>query len=94
MIKDYEKYMTSLEEENKRLKLENEKIRFQVDFIQNIPENRLDDLTNLISEFEGIKERYNSAIGAANEARDGYKEAAQELEDLKRELIQSLKKWY
>lgn len=89
--RDYEYYITSLEEENDKLKAENEELRSQVEFIHNLPKDRLDDLISLSKELERIKDKYLSAIESAHEAKSDYENALSEVKELKQELIDSLK---
>lgn len=89
--RDYEYYITSLEEENDKLKAENEELRSQVEFIHNLPKDRLDDLISLSKELERIKDKYLSAIESAHEAKSDYEDALSEVKELKQELIDSLK---
>ena len=89
--RDYVYYITSLEEENDKLKAENEELRSQVEFIHNIPKDRLDDLISLSKELERIKDKYLSAIESAHEAKSDYEDALSEVKELKQELIDSLK---
>ena len=84
-------YITSLEEENDKLKAENEELRSQVEFIHNLPKDRLDDLISLSKELEQIKDKYLSAIESAHEAKSDYEYALSEVKELKQELIDSLK---
>ena len=87
----YAYYITSLEEENDKLKAENEELRSQVEFIHNLPKDRLDGLINLSKELERIKDKYLSAIESAHEAKSDYEYALSEVKELKQELIDSLK---
>ena len=87
----YAYYITSLEEENDKLKAENEELRSQVEFIHNLPKDRLDGLINLSKELERIKDKYLSAIESAHEAKSDYEDALSEIKELKQELIDSLK---
>ena len=89
--RDYTYYITSLEEENDKLKAENEELRSQVEFIHNLPKDRLDGLINLSKELERIKDKYLSAIESAHEAKSDYEDALSEVKELKQELIDSLK---
>ena len=89
--RDYVYYITSLEEENDKLKAENEELRSQVEFIHNLPKDRLDDLISLSKELERIKDKYLSAIESAHEAKSDYEDALSEVKELKQELIDSLK---
>ena len=89
--RDYVYYITSLEEENDKLKAENEELRSQVEFIHNLPKDRLDDLISLSKELERIKDKYLSAIESAYEAKSDYEDALSEVKELKQELIDSLK---
>lgn len=89
--RDYEYYITSLEEENDKLKAENEELRSQVEFIHNLPKDRLDDLISLSKELERIKDKYLSAIESAHEAKSDYEDALSDVKELKQELIDSLK---
>ena len=89
--RDYAYYITSLEEENDKLKAENEELRSQVEFIHNLPKDRLDDLISLSKELERIKDKYLSAIESAHEAKSDYENALSEVKELKQELIDSLK---
>ena len=89
--RDYTYYITSLEEENDKLKAENEELRSQVEFIHNLPKDRLDDLISLSKELERIKDKYLSAIESAHEAKSDYEDALSEVKELKQELIDSLK---
>ena len=88
--RDYTYYITSLEEENDKLKAENEELRSQVEFIHNLPNDRLDDLISLSKELERIKDKYLSAIESAHEAKSDYEDALGEVKELKQELIDSL----
>ena len=88
--RDYTYYITSLEEENDKLKAENEELRSQVEFIHNLPKDRLDDLISLSKELERIKDKYLSAIESAHEAKSDYEDALSEVKELKQELIDSL----
>ena len=88
--RDYVYYITSLEEENDKLKAENEELRSQVEFIHNLPKDRLDDLISLSKELERIKDKYLSAIESAHEAKSDYEDALSEVKELKQELIDSL----
>ena len=85
----YAYYITSLEEENDKLKAENEELRSQVEFIHNLPKDRLDDLISLSKELEQIKDKYLSAIESAHEAKSDYEDALSEVKELKQELIDS-----
>ena len=85
----YAYYITSLEEENDKLKAENEELRSQVEFIHNLPKDRLDGLINLSKELERIKDKYLSAIESAHEAKSDYEYALSEVKELKQELIDS-----
>ena len=87
--RDYVYYITSLEEENDKLKAENEELRSQVEFIHNLPKDRLDDLISLSKELERIKDKYLSAIESAHEAKSDYEYALSEVKELKQELIDS-----
>ena len=87
----YAYYITSLEEENDKLKAENEELRSQVEFIHNLPKDRLDGLINLSKELERIKDKYLSAIESAHKAKSDYEDALSEVKELKQELIDSLK---
>lgn len=89
--RDYTYYITSLEGENDKLKAENEELRSQVEFIHNLPKDRLDDLISLSKELERIKDKYLSAIESAHEAKSDYEDALSEVKELKQELIDSLK---
>ena len=89
--RDYAYYITSLEEENDKLKAENEELRSQVEFIHNLPKDRLDDLISLSKELERIKDKYLSAIESAHEAKSDYEDALSDVKELKQELIDSLK---
>ena len=89
--RDYTYYITSLEEENDKLKAENEELRYQVEFIHNLPKDRLDDLISMYKELERIKDKYLSAIESAHEAKSDYEDALSEVKELKQELIDSLK---
>ena len=86
----YVYYITSLEEENDKLKAENEELRSQVEFIHNLPKDRLDELISLSKELERIKDKYLSAIESAHEAKSDYEDALSEVKELKQELIDSL----
>ena len=46
-IRRYAKYISSLEEENEKLKTENAELRSQVDFISTLPQEQLNDLVTL-----------------------------------------------
>ena len=91
-IKKFEKYITSLEEENEKLKAENEELHSQVDFIQTLPEDRLDNLVLLAKEMEEIKQMYLTSINEANEAKKRYEEAYDGAMLLKRELTEIMRK--
>ena len=89
-IKKFEKYITSLEEENEILKAENAELHSQVDFINTLPEDRLDNLVLLAKEMEEIKQMYLNSINEANEAKKHYEEAYDGAILLKRELVDGL----
>lgn len=90
-IRRYVKYISSLEEENEKLKTENAELRSQVDFISILPQEQLNDLVTLSLELEGIKGQYENAIKAAHVAKEKYEDALSDVKELKQELIDSLK---
>ena len=83
-IRRYAKYISSLEEENEKLKTENAELRSQVDFISTLPQEQLNDLVTLSLELEGTKGQYENAIKAANVAKEKYEEAMKDIIELKK----------
>ena len=83
-IRRYAKYISSLEEENEKLKTENAELRSQVDFIRTLPQEQLNDLVTLSLELEGTKCQYENAIKAANVAKEKYEEAMKDIIELKK----------
>ena len=83
-IRKYAKYISSLEEENEKLKTENAELRSQVDFISTLPQEQLNDLVTLSLELEGTKGQYENAIKAAHVAKEKYEEAMKGIVELKK----------
>ena len=83
-IRRYAKYISSLEEENEKLKTENAELRSQVDFISTLPQEQLNDLVTLSLELESTKGQYENAIKAANVAKEKYEEAMKDIIELKK----------
>lgn len=83
-IRRYAKYISSLEEENEKLKTENAELRSQVDFINTLPQEQLNDLVTLSLELENTKGQYENAIKAARIAKEKYEEAMKDIVELKK----------
>lgn len=76
-------YISSLEEENEKLKTENTELRSQVEFISTLPQEQLNDLITLSLELENIKKQYENAIAAAKEAKRSYESAVKDIRKMK-----------
>ena len=76
-------YISSLEEENERLKTEIIKLHSQIDFINTLPQEQLNDLIALSLELENIKKQYENAIAAAKEAKRSYESAVKDIRKMK-----------
>ena len=83
-IRRYAKYISSLEEENEKLKTENAELRSQVDFISTLPQEQLNDLVTLSLELEGTKGQDENAIKAAHVAKEKYEEEMKDIIELKK----------
>ena len=83
-IRKYAKYISSLEDENEKLRNENVELRSQIDFINTLPQEQLNDLVTLSLELEGTKSQYENAIKAACVAKEKYEEALKGIVELKK----------
>lgn len=83
-IRKYAKYISSLEDENEKLRNENAELRSQVEFISTLSQEQLNDLITLSLELENTKEQYENAIKAARIAKEKYEEGLKEIVELKK----------